>query len=55
MVIGTNISQDEDYNTKYGGSVSALAYLVGTLNFGVSIATISVGCIFGANVFCSHL
>ena len=51
MVIGTNLSHDSDYNEKYGGSVATLAYLVGTLNFGVSIATISVGCILGVHTF----
>lgn len=51
MVIGTSLSHDEDYQEKYGASVAALAYLVGTLNFGVSIATISVGCILGVQMF----
>ena len=51
MVIGTRLSHDEDYQEKYGVSVAALAYLVGTLNFGVSIATISVGCILGVQMF----
>ena len=51
MVIGTTLSHDEDYQERYGASVAALAYLVGTLNFGVSIATISVGCILGVHMF----
>ena len=51
MVIGTSLSHDEDYKEKYGGSVAILAYLIGTLNFGVSIATISVGCILGVHMF----
>ena len=51
MVIGTSLSHDEDYQKKYGTLVAALAYLVGTLNFGVSIATISVGCILGVQMF----
>ena len=51
MVIGTSLSHDEDYQEKYGASVAALTYLVGTLNFGVSIATISVGCILGVQMF----
>lgn len=51
MVVGTTLSHDEDERELYGGSVAALAYLVGTLNFGVSIATISVGCILGVHMF----
>jgi hypothetical protein len=51
MVIGTSLSHDEDNQEKYGASVAVLAYLVGTLNFGVSIATISVGCILGVQMF----
>ena len=51
MVIGSRLFYDEDYQEKYGVSVAALTYLVGTLNFGVSIATISVGCILGVQMF----
>lgn len=51
MVMGTNLSHDSEHSENYGVSVAALAYLVGTLNFGVAIATISVGCILGVHTF----
>ena len=51
MVIGTNLSHDPEYSEAYGGSVAALAYLVGTFNFGVALATILVGCILGVHLF----
>lgn len=51
MMIGTSLSHDPDYSETYGGSIAVLAYIVGTLNFGVSIATISVGCILGVHTF----
>lgn len=51
MVMATNLSHDSEHSENYGGSVAALVYLVGTLNFGVAIATISVGFILGVHTF----